>query len=323
MDIYFTPEWGEVNRLIEPGEPFQYVFESEAGCIKNLFVKRDIPLLVDGEQYYDIATPYGYGGPYIESCAEGGKEQLLEGYKIAFGQYCKENKIVSEFTRFHPLINNGKDFSQIYNARCIRQTVGTNLESDDPVSDEFSKSAQKCIRRAIRNGITWKGTKGPQDVSQFVDIYYSTMDRDNAKDYYYFPPEYFARCLELFRDHILYVEAIYQEKTIAAGFYICCGDTIHAHLSGTLKEYLHLSPAYIIKYGTAMWGKEHGFKIIHYGGGTSNSPDDPLFVFKSKFTKSTFFDFYVGRVVWDPPVYDRLVEMTGKRESEYFPKYRG
>ena len=323
MDIYFTPEWGEINKLIEPGEPFQYVYKSEAGCVKNLLIKRDIPQLVDGEQYCDIATPYGYGGPYIESCVEGRKEQLLSEYKTDFGQYCKANKIVSEFVRFHPIIDNGKDFSQIYGAQCIRKTVGTNLESADPVADEFSKSARKYVRRAMKDGVSWKVTKGPQDVSAFIDIYYSTMDRDKAADYYYFSPEYFNKALELFRDHVLFVEAIFEDKTIAAGFYLCYGDTIHAHLSGTLKEYLYLSPAYIIKYATAIWGKENGYKRVHYGGGTSNSPEDPLFMFKSKFTKSTFYDFYVGRVVWNQPIYDRLVEMTGKYDADFFPKYRG
>ena len=323
MDIYFTPEWGETSRLLEPGEPFQYVFQSDVGCVKNLFIKRVIPQSVNGEQFFDIATPYGYGGPYIESCAEGGKEQLLAEYKAAFGRYCRENKIVSEFVRFHPILNNGRDFAEIYNAQCIRKTVGTSLEGEDPVAEEFSKSARKSIRRAIRDGVSWRVTQGLKDVSGFMEIYYSTMERDHARDYYYFSRQYFERCLELFGEHVLYVEAIYGETTVAAGFYLSYGDTIHAHLSGTLKEYLYLSPAYIVKYATALWGKEHGYKRIHYGGGTSNSPEDPLFVFKSKFTKSTFFDFYVGRVVWNQPVYDKLVEMTGKFDSEYFPKYRG
>lgn len=323
MDIYFTQEWGEVNKLIEPGEPHEYVFKTDVGYVRNFFIKREIPQLVDGEQYYDIASPYGYGGPYIEGCIERNKNLLLEEYKLAFGQYCKENKIVSEFVRFHPIINNGKDFSLVYNAQCIRQTVGTSLESDDPVANEFSKSARKYIRRAIRAGISSRVTKEPQDISQFIDIYYSTMKRDYAENFYYFSQEYFDKCLELFGEHILFVEAIYKEKTIAAGFYICYGDTIHTHLSGTLKEYLHLSPAYMIKYATAVWGKEHGYKRIHYGGGTSNSPEDPLFVFKSKFTKSTFYDFYVGRVVWNRDVYDKLIEMTGSHNTEFFPRYRG
>ena len=91
MDIYYTPAWGEINRIIEPGEPLQYVFETDDGCIKNLLIRREIPQLVGGEQYYDFATPYGYGGPYIESCEAGCKEQLLAAYKKAFEEYCWES----------------------------------------------------------------------------------------------------------------------------------------------------------------------------------------------------------------------------------------
>ena len=323
MDIYFTREWGEVNKLIEPGEPYEYVYSSSLGRIRNLYIKREIALRVDGEQYYDIASPYGYGGPYIESCEEGKKEELLAAYKTAFGEHCRENRIISEFIRFHPIVDSICNRDIIERWQCIRQTVGTSLESDDPVESEFSKSARKTIRRALKDGVGWRVTKGPRDVSKFIEIYYSTMDRDHARENYYFPRQYFEKCVELFGDSILFVESVYQEKTIAAGFYICSGDTIHAHLSGTLQEYLYLSPAYVIKYATAVWGKEHGYKRIHYGGGTSNSPEDPLFLFKAKFTKNTFYDFYVGRVIWNKPVYDRLVEMTGKEDSEFFPQYRG
>ena len=42
----------------------------------NQFIKREIPLLLDGKKYYDIVTPYGYGGPYIEKCVD--KGALLE-----------------------------------------------------------------------------------------------------------------------------------------------------------------------------------------------------------------------------------------------------
>lgn len=79
----------------------------------------------------------------------------------------------------------------------------------------------------------------------------------------------------------------------------------------------------MVKYATAVWGKEHGYRLVHYGGGTSNSPEDTLFQFKCKFTKGTLFDFYVGRKIWNHEIYGRLVEMTGKYDTEYFPAYRG
>ena len=225
--------------------------------------------------------------------------------------------------RFHPIIQNALDFKDLYGAEYDRHTVGTDLTCDDPIQMEFSKSARKYIRRAIKAGVTWDVIEKPEDVSEFIDIYYSTMDRDKAKGFYYFPQRYFEECVRLFGDHIILVRALYEGKVIAEGFYITYGNTIHAHLSGTLKEYISLSPAYVIKYATVVWGKEHGYKLIHYGGGTSNNPENSLFQFKCKFTKGTQFDFYIGRKIWNPEIYQKLVELTGKFDTKFFPKYRG
>lgn len=324
MDIYFIKEWGKVNQYIEPGEPREFVLSTENGIVRNQYILREIPFVYKRKKFYDITSPYGYGGPYIEECKDGYKDILLQQYMDSFEKYCRENDIVSEFIRFHPIVGNAKDFRKIYAAECIRHTVGTDLTGDgDPVQLEFSKSCRKNIKRAIKAGVTWNVTERPTDIQGFVDVYYSTMDRNEAGEFYYFPKEYFDTCMELFGDHILLVQAIYEEKTIAAGFYITYGDVIHAHLSGTLSEYLYLSPAYIIKYATARWGKEHGYKLIHYGGGTSNDPENSLYQFKLKFTKDTIFDFYVGRKIWNPEIYEGLVALTGKYDAEYFPKYRG
>lgn len=324
MDIYFTPEWGTVNRYIEEGEPRIFQCKTDYGIIKNLFILRKISQIIDGRQFHDIVSPYGYGGPYIERCEEGRKEDLLVEYEKQFSNFCEVNGIISEFVRFHPILGNGVDFKEIYKSEYDRHTVGTNLEcSDDPVQTEFSKSARKYVRRAMEAGVTWDVIESPEDVNEFVKIYYSSMDRDNAADFYYFPEAYFNECVRLFGEHIILVRALYEDKVIAEGFYITYGTTIHAHLSGTLEKYIHLSPAYVIKYATAEWGKEHGYKLIHYGGGTTSDPENSLYKFKCKFTRKSFFDFYVGRKIWNQEIYQKLVELTGKYDTVYFPAYRG
>lgn len=324
MDIYFTPEWGIVNQFIEPGITKIFECKTEYGIIRNQFILRRIPQLLDGKQFYDIASPYGYGGPYIVYCEEGRKEDLIKTYEGQFTAFCRENDIVSEFVRFHPVIRNDMDFKAIYHAEYDRHTVGTNLKDcTDPIQEEFSKSARKYIRRAMKAGITWDVIKAPDNVSEFVKIYLSTMDRDDANGFYYFPKEYFEECVRLFGKNIILVRALFEGRTIAEGFYITYGSIIHAHLSGTLKEYIHMSPAYIIKYATAIWGKEHGYKLIHYGGGTSSSPENSLFQFKCKFTKETIFDFYIGKKIWNSNIYKGLVVLTGKKDTEFFPAYRG
>lgn len=322
-DIYFEENYAKLYEELEKGKTEIFEYEDENGKISNLFIKREIPILLDGKKYYDITTPYGYGGPIIEEC-KANKNELLNKYNEQFTKYCNENNIVSEFVRFHPLVNNVNDFKEVYNAKYMRKTLGTNLkEFDEPVNSEFSKSCRKNIRQAINKGITYKVTKAPDNIHNFKEIYYSTMDRNNATDYYYFQDEYFEKVLKYFREKVLLVEAIFEEKTIACGLYFIYNKTIHIHLSGTLSEYLYLSPAYILRYAVTLWGKENGYEIIHHGGGRSNSEEDSLYKFKKGFAKNTEFDFYIGKKVWNQEIYDKLCEIRKVDKSEeFFPAYR-
>lgn len=323
MDIYYDINYARLYESKEDGDAVKFVFECEHGMIKHLFIKRKIKNLIDGIQYYDLVTPYGYGGPVIYECKENRKALLLSEFEIKFTQYCATNHIVSEFIRFHPLLHNADDFKGMYNVMFDRYTVGTNLkEFDDPVISEFSKSCRKNIRQGIKKGISYKITKSPDSIGDFKKIYYSTMERDKADDYYYFSDDYFRMCLEYFKEEILLVEAIYEQKTIASGFYFVYNKIIHTHLSGTLSEFLFLSPAYILRYAAAIWGKENGYEMIHHGGGTNNSEENTLYRFKKQFGKNTEFAFYIGKKIWNENIYNKLNQIYNTKSSSFFPSYR-
>ena len=119
--------------------------------------------------------------------------------------------------------------------------------------------------------------------------------QNDASDYYYFDDKYFDACLESFKENIILVDAIYQSKVIASGFYFIYGDMIHAHLSGTMTEYISLSPAYVIKYATMLWAKENGVRLIHYGGGTTNNESDSLYQLKRNLARTRNSSFVLGR----------------------------
>src|SRR5690606_15147682 len=179
------------------------------------------------------------------------------------------------------------------------------------------------VRNALNKGVSFQVTEKPEDISEFKKIYYSTMDRNNAKDYYYFDDAYFEKCMELFNDKLLLVEAIYDAKKIAMGLYFIYDKTIHIHLSGTLSEYLYLSPAYVLRYAVTMWGKENNYKLIHHGGGRTNSQEDSLYTFKKQFGKNTEFDFYIGKKIWNNEVYIKLCnDKNIAPNTDYFPAYR-
>ena len=325
-DIYFDDNYGKLYEKADNGCAVIFMHESSLGRIKHQFIKRRIPkeLLPDGEEYYDIVTPYGYGGPLVLEESEGNREQLVQEFCEAFTQYCAEQKIVSEFVRFHPIAENALDFKEIYSPIWNRNTLGTDLKSfDDPVQSEFSKSCRKSIRQALNKGASYRITYQPDNLKAFQEVYSSTMKRNEAAEYYFFDDEYFDNCLKFYRENILLIEVLFEDKVIAAGMYFLYDKKIHVHLSGTLTEYLHLSPAYVLRYALACWGKEQGYEVIHHGGGRSNAVDDSLYLFKKQFASRTKFDFYVGRKIWMPEKYSQICAANGiSEENAYFPAYR-
>ena len=65
-DVYFNPNYSQVYKDID-GESKTFTFECPFGKVTNTFIMRKIPWTLDGNVYYDIVTPYGYGGPYAEN----------------------------------------------------------------------------------------------------------------------------------------------------------------------------------------------------------------------------------------------------------------
>lgn len=321
-DIYFDPNYAELY-LKNNEEIKEFRHESEFGLITNLFVKRRIDIdLGDGISYFDISTPYGYGGPIIHHFTN--KEKLIQSYILSFEKYAMENNIVSEFVRFHPLLNNGLDFKKTYNSIYDRKTVGTNLTYDDVIAMEFSKHKRKDIKKSLKNpDIRFEINESPSSLDDFINIYYSTMERDHADSYYFFEKEYFDNLLNNFKENIITCKVFFKDKLIAMGVYFRYGKFLHAHLSGSLSEFLEYSPAYILKYAMVIYGKEKGYKLIHYGGGTSTDPNNSLYKFKKDFGKNTEFDFYIAKKIWNESAYKNICEkVDADVNSPFFPAYR-
>lgn len=158
-DIYFDDNFGKLYEDIEYGKSEVFRFSSSEGAISTQFIKRAIPMNINGCTYYDLITPYGYGGPYIVESTANDKSVLVTKFMDEFKQYCMDNHIVSEFIRFHPIIGNHKDFINVYDTVYLHPTVGTKIEGiEDPIQEEFSKSCRKSIRRALKSGIDYKVT---------------------------------------------------------------------------------------------------------------------------------------------------------------------
>src|SRR5699024_391786 len=322
-DIYFTQEYAKVNELIENGEAKYFEIKSKNGHITNSESKREIQTTIEGEKYYDLISPYGYGGPIIHDYSN--KQKLIEEFNECFSIYCNNNNIVSEFIRFHPVLQNHQEMKGIYDITYMRQTVGTDFKKfEDTFQNEFSRTARTKVRKRLRDDrFSFHIDRGFENVEDFISIYNHTMDRNNASHFYYFNKEYFYALSDKFKKNILTISVKFEDEIIAMGLYFLSGNIIHDHLNGTNPDYLEYSPAYLLKYASMKWGIENGYSLIHYGGGVSNAKDDPVLHFKKRFSKHTEFEFHIGKKIWNNKIYERLCESRGADVSgNFFPAYR-
>lgn len=328
-DIYFTPEYGMVYEKNNEGILKTFYFECEYGKVYYNFLLRDIKPLKN-KKYYDIITPYGYGGPlFLDYDLEDLKKLILQ-FKDSFEKYCKDNCIVTEFIRFHPLIKNYNDMDLYMDISNIRNTIYMNLITPDKIWSEMFSSCRTSIKKARKNfiEIEIKLIENVSDLDEFIPLYYKTMERNNAKEYYFFNKEYFHNCFKLLKGNIYLCNAIYQDKIIASTLLFKYGEFIHSHLSALDYDYKELSSNNLLIYKTALWGYEQGCKYFHLGGGYLGN-NDSLYRFKKNFSRKGISKYYIGKKIHNKMIYKELVEKWKEvnpnyqnQNLDYFPLYR-
>ena len=323
-DIYFTHAYGKLNEWVDQGTCHVFQHHSPYGTIRHMFIKRPIPETGSQEIWYDLVTPYGYGGPLCQAVVPGKEAELLHGFEEDFGEYCQRHRIVSEFIRFHPLAGNADCFQNLYEIRHDRKTVGTDLQTySDPYHQELSKSCRANIRKALKNGLEFRITENPSKLEDFMAVYYHSLNRNGSSDYYYFPKEYFDQCIRDFRDHLLLAEVYHGKQILSMGLCFIWSRKLFIHLSGTAEDAYHRSAAYLLRHGILEWAGNHGVHLVYHGGGKSSRDNDSLYVFKKRFGMNTSFPFYTGKRIWNQAVYDDLCNRHSKpAESCFFPSYR-
>ena len=186
MEINFTEHYGKLYESVENGELKIFNFENEYGKIKNMFIKRKIPFQLENKDYFDIVTPYGYGGPVIQEATD--EEKLLSGYFEAFSKYCQKNDIITEFIRFDLFENTQVRESFYGDTSLVGNCIVKNLKL--PIEEDVRKKIFKDARIAKEKGVKIIMEQTGEHIDDFLEMYYSTMDRNGADDYYYFKTAY-------------------------------------------------------------------------------------------------------------------------------------
>lgn len=333
-DIYFTYDYMQPFKQNGDGEPVLFYFESYLGKVAYPFMYRDIAECarfkgkIPEQTFFDISGVYGYGGPLVELNPLYGSREMAEllktDFQESFSAYCKEKGIVSQFDRFHPLLNTHEFFDDYCTVTPNKKTICLDLQSVEFLTQNLTSGCRNKIRQAEKNGVTVIVNDRIETLEEFKQMYHSTMKHNQATDYYFFNPQFFDDIKNHQSEHLILANAYYQGEIIASALILSFDHFLHHHFSGSISEYRHLKPNNLLFYEIAKWGSKHGYESFHLGGG-HESEGDSLFRFKKSFSKSEPKDFYIGKKLHDPVKSDFLAQLIHKSSTEpsdYFPLYR-
>lgn len=328
-DIYYLTGYLDAFRLHGDGDPILIHYnngEVEGICV---YMKRDVAIEpwakgLESEKYFDLITPYGYGGFIFKSRVSSTK---IQEFYDEYVTYMSDNNIVAAFTRWHPMLANAEQLKGVSNVIDLGKTIHIDTTTEDLIMKNILSKDRCTIRKAMKNGIKIRESEDWTIFSIFIDIYNKTMERDNALKYYYFGEEFYRSIVENLAGQFKVFYAEYNNEIIAMSIILFCNGQVHYHLSGSLIEYRNLNPTNLLLYEVAVWAAQNGYKSVHLGGGVG-SGQDSLFKFKQSFNKNSGNQFSISKEIFNQLTYDKLVKLRQNNDTEFpnvhsfFPLYR-
>ncbi|MFR2795618.1 GNAT family N-acetyltransferase [Romboutsia timonensis] len=324
-EVFLNPNYIELYQEKEDETLCACYIDNETTIIYP-FIKRPIDISIgDNKQYYDIITAYGYGGPYYTGIKCKDKENY---FWDKFYTWCIEHNIVSEFIRFSLFEEELASYPG--DVELNNLNVVCNLtKSNDDIWMGFKHKVRKNVKKAKSAGVTVEVDLNGDTIDSFIDIYYKTMDRNNANNSYYFSNEYFNKIINQLSDNFVIFNAIKDNKIIATELVLVSEDSMYSFLGGTDSEFYGIRPNDLLKYEMIMWGKNNSKKHYVLGGGYR--PQDGIYKYKLGFEPDGVMEYKVGKRIFSEDIYNRIVDKhintIGIKKEElikqnFFPLYR-
>ena len=286
-DIYFTSKYGKACEYSDNA-----IWEC---CVYNdlIYVYLKKPINYNGIVYYELLTPYGYSGYNFK------KEITLNEFIKIFKEYAIKRNYISEIVRQNPYIN--LDISMYYKIISNKNIYAISINSfDDYYNNVLNSKKRNMYMKAIKNNLSFKIEKleKSKHMNDFLNLYSLTMDKLNAKKYYYFNKEYFD---EISKIDNSYLAIVFDKNNIVIGCSIIFiyENFVHYHLSCNNN-----SMNCITDYLICNVVKEVALnKLFILGGGLSQS--DSLCKFKKSLSNKEF-NYKIFKNIINESVYNNI-----------------
>lgn len=321
-EIVHSPQYSRIYERYGDGVAECAIFEDGENLVLYPYLRRDI---ADSNGLTDIITPYGYGGA-VWSCGKGRDSGgLIADFRIAFVEYARQTRTVSEFVRFHPFLQNHRHFQGLMDEvslSCVNALIDLSVGAD-ALFAHYRTSYKQCIRKAETTGLTVKEMGAPDFIEPFFALYSASMQRKGQKGYLRFHRDFLDKLSEELGESLKCFAVMYESQIIAIALFLKYRKYVDYFLAASNPEFLVLRPNHLLLHSVALWAIGQGADWFHLGGGHPS-----LQFFKHGFANQSR-DYYVGKHVFDRAVYDKLAVEHWRRhgrdwspEEMFFPAYR-
>lgn len=316
-DIHLTARYHRLYEANGDGQAVMFVYEEDRDTYAVTFLLRPVPPFPGFESSFDIESAYGYAGPVstTESPA------FLAAADSAFCAVLKEKQVITEFVRFHPLLDNVRFVPPSSGMQVLRLRDYVTVDLQRPEQERwesYSPQNRNKIRKAEKAGYRIERGNPSTDFEVFVDIYLENMRQLRAASAYFFSPPYFTELQELTISDGILLLAQGSAGTVGAGVFFHSGPWAHYFLASVTPEGRQHGVGNLLLHEGIRWAAGTGARTMHLGGGLSADPQDALFVFKRNFSSLTV-PFHIGKRIHRPEDYQRLIACW----EEKYPQGKG
>ncbi|ANU22644.1 GNAT family N-acetyltransferase [Planococcus donghaensis] len=312
-EIYYTNQYFLGALKLDPGEALLFHYKDDEGEVVYPFIKRQVS--EEETTFYDVTTPFGYGGPLLK--VENSQANLAANFREAFREYCKSEKIIAEYIRFHPLTENANIFQSYLNVSPLFNTYTINLKDKNNPYEKIQLNSRKEDQNDKNLVVKKLGTV--RHMFEFLVLYYAAARRrEEADSYYFFTNDYFETLISSMGSDLHLFGVYHEEKLVTACYVLAMGDTIFYHLEGSVSDVYSENTMRILLLKIAEWGEENYYSFFHLGGDFRGHVKHHKQI-KKEIANCEPSKFYIGQKIHDQQTYDSLVSVE---EQDVIRRYR-
>lgn len=306
IDTYFDANFFFINQYDFDSRQIMYVYSEKNNIWVNTFTLNKINKYFKStlnRDFFDIETPYGYGGPLSNNK----NRNFLNSAQSSFFKWCLKNNIIIEFVRFHPLIRNHEIYDLIDKVEYNRTTYSINFKEFKLQKNKYDTKTRNMIKKFHKNDYKILLSSSKKDFDKFIGLYKKNMIDKKTSIFYLFSKDYFNKLFKFIQKKGFLLCAFDKKnKLIGGSIFLFSSKYLHYHLSSTLKDIKYAGTNNAILDRAISIGINKNLTQLHLGGG--NRDLDSLSKFKEKMSNQKN-SFYIGKKIYNHDVYKNLINI--------------